>query len=111
MVGGRDSRRHARPRRVDLQVRVTTEELEVTVADDGGGLAAHAQECGAGRGLAGMRRRAAETAESVRWEPPSAGGTRVLIVVPHTRRRAGRMGMRLLGRVWRGLTAPGGSVP
>lgn len=92
-----NARRHGRPRRVELEVRVMPAELRVAIVDDGAGVpaATGAEGKGSGRGMANMRRRAAALGGSVRWERPAGGGTRVVVTVPLRGRRLGRMSVHL----------------
>ena len=87
--------RHARASQVVLQVRPHDRGWELAVLDDGVGLAGRAQD-GARRhrGIASMRRRAAEIGGAIQITPRPAGGT---VVVLHFRAGArGRRGIRLL---------------
>ncbi len=106
-----NARRHGQPRRVELGVRLVGGELEVTVADDGCGLASPAPAGGMGRGMANMRRRAVAVGGRVNWESPAEGGTRVVLIVPLQGRGKGRTIMRLSRRVSRGMPAPRGKGP
>ncbi len=104
-----NARRHARPRRVELELRLDGNELLVTVADDGCGLAATAREGKAGHGMANMRRRAAAVGGRVHWESPAEGGTRVVLTVPLAGGRRRRMVMRLSRRTLRGMNRCSGT--
>jgi signal transduction histidine kinase len=77
--------RHARASRVEVLVRAAAAELEVavlevSVLDDGRGAGAGAD--GAGRGLAGMRERAALLGGSLDAGPAPGGGFRVRALLP-----------------------------
>ena len=104
-----NARRHAGPRRVELELRLAGNELLVTVADDGCGVAASAREGKAGHGMANMRRRVAAVGGRVRWESPAEGGTRVVLTIPLAGGRRRRMVMHRLRRAPRGMKASSGT--
>lgn len=70
--------RHARPRRLQIAARNTDGGVQLTVADDGAGIAADAP---LGRGLASMRARAREIGAQLAIESTSSG-TRVRLDLP-----------------------------
>jgi signal transduction histidine kinase len=70
--------RHARARTIAVRVRRTAAGLELSVQDDGVGIDPQAAP---GRGLAGMRARAAELGAGIEVGP-AAPGTRVRVVLP-----------------------------
>ena len=77
--------RHASARSVDVTLRVDGDLLEVTVTDDGVGLAASEGGGGAGLGLQSMRERATELGGACTVAPnPGGPGTRVSVTLPLT---------------------------
>jgi signal transduction histidine kinase len=74
--------RHAGATRAVVTVRATPEALELDVLDDGRGGTATAAGNGAGRGIAGMRERAATLGGSVQAGPLPDGGFRVHARLP-----------------------------
>jgi signal transduction histidine kinase len=75
--------RHSGASRAEVTVRATPEALEVEVVDDGRrGAAATAAANGAGRGIAGMRERAAMLGGSLQAGPLPGGGFRVHARLP-----------------------------
>lgn len=76
--------KHANASAAWLEVEVEREELQVLVADNGRGMAAHAQT-GGGQGLAGMRHRVMALGGTIEIRPRAAGGTEIVVRVPLTR--------------------------
>jgi signal transduction histidine kinase len=74
-----NARRHARPDRVDVIIEYTAAGVRVTVADDGPPSGAAA---GAGQGLTGMRERVTQLGGTLRAEPVSPAGFRVVAEIP-----------------------------
>lgn len=72
--------RHSRAREVTLTWSQRGRVWKLVVSDDGIGLDPDAPDvAGQGRGLEGMRRRAAEIGASIKWLPNPGGGTRVVL--------------------------------
>lgn len=75
--------KHAGPARADLRVAADGDRLRIEVADDGlGGDPADDPAAGGGRGLVGMRERAAAVGGSVAAGPGADGGWRVTAELP-----------------------------
>jgi two-component system sensor histidine kinase UhpB len=72
--------RHAGARRVDVGLRRRDGGMELLIADDGRGL--DDGQAGVGRGLAGMRERAAYTGATLEVHGAPGGGTEVRLRVP-----------------------------
>lgn len=73
--------KHSGARHVGVLAAIRDRELQLTVSDDGRGLAA-ASPSPEGRGLPGMRARAAELGGTVAFEVPETGGTRLVVTIP-----------------------------
>ena len=76
--------RHAGARQIDLIIALEDEQLSVSVADDGIGLGARADD---GAGMRGMRERALAIGGTLAIESPPGGGVRVSLTVPLPRDR------------------------
>ncbi|MFD5865899.1 sensor histidine kinase [Agromyces sp. NPDC127015] len=74
--------RHAGARHADVVLERADDLLVVTVDDDGSGLGAAADEAGEGRGILGMRERAALLGGTVELGRGPLGGTRVRAELP-----------------------------
>ncbi|HYE96840.1 MAG TPA: two-component regulator propeller domain-containing protein [Rubricoccaceae bacterium] len=72
--------RHARARHVTLRLRPDRRAWLLAVRDDGAGLPTEVRA--GGRGLEGMRRRAAEIGGEIAWGTPRGGGTEVVLRFP-----------------------------
>ncbi|HET9739009.1 MAG TPA: HAMP domain-containing sensor histidine kinase [Solirubrobacteraceae bacterium] len=72
--------RHARARQVEVALGVRGDVLELRIADDGEGL--NGADLNAGRGISGMRERAAYTGATLDVGSRSVGGTEVKLRVP-----------------------------
>lgn len=71
--------RHAEAKRLRVRVREQAGELILDVTDEGEGAA---PRIGAGAGTVGMQSRAAELQGSIRWDPGTFGGTKVVLRFP-----------------------------
>jgi signal transduction histidine kinase len=78
--------KHASARSVCVRFRMEGRILDVTVSDDGKGIASSSQEPGSGRGLPGMRRRAAEMGGGLEVSGGPGEGTSVRFSVPLPRK-------------------------
>lgn len=74
--------KHARARAVEVSVAVKPDRLEVRVCDDGRGSAAARPAVGDGRGIVGMRERAAAHGGELSAGPAAGGGFEVAASVP-----------------------------
>ena len=72
--------RHAQARRLRIRVRHNHRELLLDVTDDGPGLSSDPGS--GGIGTENMRSRAAELKGTIRWDPGTHGGTKVLLRMP-----------------------------
>jgi signal transduction histidine kinase len=80
--------KHARATRAEVELTYGTESLQVRVTDDGRGLGSDTSSAGAGRGLIGMRERAALHGGDLRVATGPDGGVEVLAILPFERPRA-----------------------
>jgi signal transduction histidine kinase len=96
-------RKHARARRVGLDVSLRGDELVLRIEDDGVGFDADLLTIGPERwphfGLAGMRERAESVGGSITWQSRSGAGTRVELLIP--------VGVGSSGFLSEGVASPG----
>jgi two-component system sensor kinase len=84
--------RHARARRVEVELTFSDVDVRLTVRDDGAGIGARAENAPKSFGLLGMRERAAMLGGELRVDSRPGAGTSIAMVVP--RRRKGREAQR-----------------
>jgi two-component system, NarL family, sensor histidine kinase UhpB len=77
--------RHAHATRVVLKLESTDEQTQLTVRDDGRGLAP--ASLSSSHGIRGMRERAMLIGASLSIDTPPGGGTEVRLSIPVTRER------------------------
>jgi signal transduction histidine kinase len=74
--------KHARASRAEVRLAWSTDSLEITVADNGRGVAGGSVD-GAGHGLSGLRERLAPVGGALSWaSPPDTGGFALTAVIP-----------------------------
>jgi signal transduction histidine kinase len=77
-----NSLKHAGPARATVKLRYHEDALEVEIADNGRGAAAHLDGSGSGQGLLGMRERVEAFGGTLRTGPRPGGGYAVLALLP-----------------------------
>lgn len=81
-----NAHKHAGPdvTRVDVQLVVGSDDVEIRITDDGRGPSAHPEPFSRGHGLDGMRERVAAHGGALRAGPRGSGGFEVIVVLPRS---------------------------